>query len=938
MKQQVGSTNSDVKNFIYQKQQFPASFPPVIYQNQTQQAQVRPYPNDSQHQFDNSLQYQNDQKYQANIQSQALGGGLFPHQQKLYSQHSVNTSQNQMPHYTQLKLENFPAFNQQSRKPFSETETCSFNTQHQNLVQNYPYNFNGQVQVSQVGTNQYQQSFGSQNISSNLQLNSQTFYPNFQQQRQNQMAHPQKSNQKYAQNYQKNPDQQKHNHKKVNNNQRIQNLKSEAPNYEFDKNKVKKSNINLELKDLQVDVLAKEIFQTSETKEFMKQKKIKKSQRIQNHAPNPERIVHGIEKVQVSHEPIQTIESQNNKFDNNLVATSLTRRDNFDKEKGSFKFSEWDFPLDLTQIQAQSSVKEKQQTKPQVQPMKKQKQVVVQKEIKQNNSTQHSIVKAQDKQMLDEAQVQAKQQSHSSSAKPKLDQDKKEELKQTEQAQNQDIQEDSEYMKMWKSIPKNKRERLTKKQIQRIDKPDLLAESLSVQVEERVKDKKLVIPQNPDSNYASSANQSKSKAQSSLQSNKGNLTFATPAQESINQSFSMNSRLDDVNEQSGVKRSYVQKASGSNQYNQQRSKFNDANQSAFGKDKVKSKPKKIVVEERNENNEIVRQIIEKAKKRKITALKKAILRKRELKDFRDKDKIKIEKKAKRQQQLEKENNEGELSSGYVTIDENAVEEIGNKQVVQEGIKTRGFPYLPLFKDLDQFGEQIENDLCRKFQPEKSIYADQEIKFKVFNSQVTQEQFYQLHPKKSIREYVDVIQSDELDTCLTTLIQKLKKLYFNRKSNPNKKGKVTRNVKKRYIVGIKEIMKHLAAENLKMVILAINLERVDGEHGLDDFIYQIIQKSRELKVPLIFAMTRYKLGFVSKFQGQMASAIGIFNFQGANEEFNQLVLKSKVMRHDFYKQLARNVQDYEAILLRKENRFLDWTYFDQVKNEKTTFFD
>lgn len=45
--------------------------------------------------------------------------------------------------------------------------------------------------------------------------------------------------------------------------------------------------------------------------------------------------------------------------------------------------------------------------------------------------------------------------------------------------------------------------------------------------------------------------------------------------------------------------------------------------------KQKSKPKKIVVEERNEFNEIVRQIVEKARKRKVTALKKAIIKMRE---------------------------------------------------------------------------------------------------------------------------------------------------------------------------------------------------------------------------------------------------------------------------------------------------------------------
>jgi hypothetical protein len=45
---------------------------------------------------------------------------------------------------------------------------------------------------------------------------------------------------------------------------------------------------------------------------------------------------------------------------------------------------------------------------------------------------------------------------------------------------------------------------------------------------------------------------------------------------------------------------------------------------------VKTKPRKIVVEERNENNEIIRQIVEKARKRKVTALKKAIIKKREV--------------------------------------------------------------------------------------------------------------------------------------------------------------------------------------------------------------------------------------------------------------------------------------------------------------------
>ena len=97
----------------------------------------------------------------------------------------------------------------------------------------------------------------------------------------------------------------------------------------------------------------------------------------------------------------------------------------------------------------------------------------------------------------------------------------------------------------------------------------------------------------------------------------------------------------------------------------------------------------------------------------------------------------------------------------------------------------------------------------------------------------------LHPKKSIREYVDIIQTQDLETSLFYLIQKLKKLYFNRKMNPTKGVGGLRNLKKRYIIGMKEVLKHLNVENLKMVIMAINIERAEGENGLDGMIYDVI---------------------------------------------------------------------------------------------------
>jgi len=140
------------------------------------------------------------------------------------------------------------------------------------------------------------------------------------------------------------------------------------------------------------------------------------------------------------------------------------------------------------------------------------------------------------------------------------------------------------------------------------------------------------------------------------------------------------------------------------------------------------KPRKIVVEERNENNEIVRQIVEKAKKRKVTALKKAILKKRERELKRT------------QRNLQKssahididaniaKDDEDCLSSGYVTIDENyengtlVIKQLSKK--VQQPtnhekhnshllVSTKGLPYAAIFKDFENACLKVEEDYSRR---------------------------------------------------------------------------------------------------------------------------------------------------------------------------------------------------------------------------------
>ena len=63
-----------------------------------------------------------------------------------------------------------------------------------------------------------------------------------------------------------------------------------------------------------------------------------------------------------------------------------------------------------------------------------------------------------------------------------------------------------------------------------------------------------------------------------------------------------------------------------------------------------------------------------------------------------------------------------------------------------------------------------------------------------------------------------------------------------------KGKLKSNVrvvKKRYLTGLNEVNKHLKAGNLTMIIIAIDLEKVEEEGGIDDMIVQIAQTCRSM---------------------------------------------------------------------------------------------
>lgn len=134
--------------------------------------------------------------------------------------------------------------------------------------------------------------------------------------------------------------------------------------------------------------------------------------------------------------------------------------------------------------------------------------------------------------------------------------------------------------------------------------------------------------------------------------------------------------------------------------------------------------------------------------------------------------------------------------------------------------------------------------------------------------------------KMVREYVDIAidSAGELQQLVVELVLKLKQLYYNRKVKQPKAGRKQKVLnKKRYLVGLREVYKHVKSGDVKMVIMAVDLEKVEEENGTDEMVQNMIKTCKRMGVPLIYSMTKKQLGCLAKKAFQKASAIGIQNF-------------------------------------------------------------
>ncbi|KAJ8247845.1 hypothetical protein GJAV_G00251170 [Gymnothorax javanicus] len=162
----------------------------------------------------------------------------------------------------------------------------------------------------------------------------------------------------------------------------------------------------------------------------------------------------------------------------------------------------------------------------------------------------------------------------------------------------------------------------------------------------------------------------------------------------------------------------------------------------------------------------------------------------------------------------------------------------------------------------------------------------------------------IHSRR-FREYCNQVLNKEIDESVTLLLQELVRFQERVYQKDPTKAKS----KRRLVMGLREVTKHMKLLKIKCVIISPNCEKIQSKGGLDEALYNVIAMAREQEIPFVFALGRKALGrCVNKLVP--VSVVGIFNFSGAEGLFNRLVSLTEEARKA-YKDMVSALEQEQA---------------------------
>ncbi|EDV25264.1 uncharacterized protein TRIADDRAFT_24181, partial [Trichoplax adhaerens] len=125
-------------------------------------------------------------------------------------------------------------------------------------------------------------------------------------------------------------------------------------------------------------------------------------------------------------------------------------------------------------------------------------------------------------------------------------------------------------------------------------------------------------------------------------------------------------------------------------------------------------------------------------------------------------------------------------------------------------------------------------------------------------------------------YCDHVLSKEINNYIWDLLRELVRFQDRQYQKDPIKAKIRR----RYVLGLREIQKYLRLKKLKCVVISPNLEKITYEGGIDHTLQRIIETCHFQNVPVVFGLNRHSLGRAVK-RHVPVSIVGVVNYDGVH---------------------------------------------------------
>jgi len=141
----------------------------------------------------------------------------------------------------------------------------------------------------------------------------------------------------------------------------------------------------------------------------------------------------------------------------------------------------------------------------------------------------------------------------------------------------------------------------------------------------------------------------------------------------------------------------------------------------------------------------------------------------------------------------------------------------------------------------------------------------------------------------VRHYVRQVLSDELDEKVKAMLGDLARFQERARLDPLKFAKL-----KRFCVGMSEATRSVKRGKAKCLIVAPNLDRSEADGGLDDTVENLIDACAEFEVPVLFALSRNRMGKALSKNIRM-SIVCVLSAEGVHQEVKQIIKLAEELR-------------------------------------------